>query len=137
MKKNDLKKLLKPIIKECIKEAIFEEGVLSNIISEVVKGVGTPQPIVETKTQTKEPSNSFNKLKENRPNEIRQHLQESRQKLEESTGLKGVFEGVTPMRGAASPTSQHGALSGRDPADAGVDISGIVNVAGNAWKQLK
>ena len=40
MKKTELKKVLKPLIKECIKEAVFEEGVLSNLISEVLKGTG-------------------------------------------------------------------------------------------------
>ena len=38
MNKDQLKKTLKPMIKECIKEVIFEEGILSSIISEVVKG---------------------------------------------------------------------------------------------------
>jgi hypothetical protein len=137
MKKNDLKKILKPIIKECIKEAIFEEGVLSNIISEVVRGLGSKNPLIEARPVGKAPSNSFNKLKENRPNEIKQHLQESRTKLEETTGLKGVFEGLTPMKGRPPESSQHGALRGREPDDAGVDISGIVNIAGGAWNQLK
>ena len=35
MKRSDFKKLMK----ECIKEAIVEEGVLSTVISEVVKGL--------------------------------------------------------------------------------------------------
>ena len=135
MKKNDLKKILKPIVKECIKEAILEEGILSNIISEVVKGVGNPQPIVEAKPKT--PSKTFQNLKENGTNEIKQHLQENRRKLEETTGLKGVFEGLTPMRGQVSEGSAHGALRDTDPSDPGVDISNLVGIAGNAWKQLK
>ena len=50
MKKSDLKKILKPIVKECIQEAFLEEGLLSNVIAEVVKGLGAnKQPIVEQK----------------------------------------------------------------------------------------
>ena len=41
MKKAELKNMLKPLVKECIKECLFEEGVLSSVVSEVVKGMGT------------------------------------------------------------------------------------------------
>ena len=41
MNKSELKTILKPLIKECIKEVISEEGVLSGVITEVVKGTGT------------------------------------------------------------------------------------------------
>ena len=44
MKKAEFKKL----IKECIKEAIIEDGVLSTVISEVVRGLNVGQ-IVEAK----------------------------------------------------------------------------------------
>ena len=57
MNKDQLKKTLRPLIKECIKEVIFEEGVLSGIISEVVKGTGTKQ-IVETQ----QPQPNINKM---------------------------------------------------------------------------
>ena len=41
--KKQITTVLKPLIKECIKEVLFEEqGVLSNVISEVVKGIQTP-----------------------------------------------------------------------------------------------
>ena len=50
MNKDQLKKTLRPMIKECIKEVIFEEGILSSIISEVVKG--TAQPLVESRQPT-------------------------------------------------------------------------------------
>ena len=50
MNKEQLKKTLRPMIKECIKEVIFEEGILSSIISEVVKG--TAQPLVESRQPT-------------------------------------------------------------------------------------
>ena len=42
MKKLELKQALKPLIKECIKEIIFEEGILSSLITEVARGLGSP-----------------------------------------------------------------------------------------------
>ena len=48
MKKSELKKILKPLVNECIKESLLEDGLISGIIAEVVRGVGVPQPIVET-----------------------------------------------------------------------------------------
>ena len=54
MKKSELKKVLKPLIKECIQEALVEEGLLSNVISEVVKGLGTTQQVVVEDTRHKE-----------------------------------------------------------------------------------
>ena len=65
MKKSELKKVLKPIIKECIQETLFKEGLLSNIISEIMRGLnGTQQPIVE----------------QNNEDEIRQMQLEEKQK---------------------------------------------------------
>ena len=49
MKKSELKTILKPLIKECIKEVIFEDGVLSSLISEVVRGTNGVQAVNEAK----------------------------------------------------------------------------------------
>jgi len=131
VKKNELKNILKPLIKECIKEVIFEDGTLSGIISEVMQGLQgtTRRPIVEKKV-----------IKSNQPSEAvleaRKSLEETKRNLQNSTGLSGIFEGTTPMR-QSSGKSQHGALRDMDPGDAGVDISGIMKVAGAAWDQLK
>jgi len=131
MKKNELKDILKPLIKECIKEVIFEEGTLSGIITEVVQGLQgtTRQPIVEKKV-----------IKSNQPSEAvleaRKSLEETKRSLQNSAGLKGIFEGTTPMHQSAK-SSQGGALKDMDPSDPGVDISGIMKIAGGAWEQLK
>jgi hypothetical protein len=140
MKKTELKKLLKPLIKECIKEVIFEDGTLSGIISEVAKGLGninTSQTIVQASSK---PKPNFNRVRENlgAGNEIKKHLEESKKKLENSSGLKGIFEGIQPMHQASKKeNTQYSPLRDRDPGDAGVDITGIMNVAGGAWDQLK
>jgi hypothetical protein len=139
MNKNDLKKILKPLIKECIKEVIFEDGTLSGIISEVAQGLSSvqsvaPQQIIEKKAIKQEQT----QYQTEALHEARKQLEETKKSLQESTGLKGIFEGTTPMRGGgSSSSSKHGALRDLDPADPGVDISGIMKVAGGAWGQLK
>jgi len=137
MKKSELKHILKPLIKECIKEALFEEGILSNIVSEVVKGLGTntiveqqPQPVFETKAfmpKDREPKTQIN---------------ETRKRMLDAIGkdsFNGVdlFEGTSPMRaGGQSAAASSKPLSNVDPVDSGVDISGIFAVSGNKWKKL-
>ena len=59
MKKNELKKMLKPLIKECIKECIFEDGVLSGIVTEVARGLGTQKVFTEGKTVEKKKGLDF------------------------------------------------------------------------------
>jgi len=137
MKKNEFKQILKPLIKECIKEVIFEEGALSGIITEVAKGLGNvnvspPQSIAK-------PKNGFNQLRESEgAKQAKQQLEEVKRDLQKSAGLKGIFEGTTPMHsGGGNKSSQHSALRDMDPSDPGVDISGIMKVAGGAWNQLK
>jgi len=131
VKKNELKHILKPLIKECIKEVIFEDGTLSSIITEVVQGLQgtTKQPIVEKRViRSSTPSQAVLQAK--------QSLEETKRSLQNSTGLKGIFEGTTPMH-QSSGNSQHGPFKDVAPNDPGVDISGIMNIAGGAWNQLK
>jgi hypothetical protein len=124
VKKNELKTILKPLIKECIKEVIFEDGTLSGIITEVAKGLqGTPQ---RSMAQESAPQ--------------KQTIQSS-QPSQAVTGLKGIFENTSPLASGGSPTPSggggHGALRDMDPNDPGVDITGLMNIAGGAWKQIK
>ena len=141
MKKSDLKLRLKPIIKECINEILFEQGLLSNVISEVMRGL---QPI-----QQRAPHRNNNIKKESELQKMQ--LQEERhatlkaqkRKLLDAAGFQtNIFEGVEPLSKGGipdneeSPGSQHSALSGVDPNDAGVDIAGIMAVGGRAWKKM-
>ena len=146
MKRSELKKILKPLIKECIKDVLFEEGVLSSVISEVVRGV-QPQATInqpsQGHTQLKEQKN----LEEDRRRMLEQRHEtekQRRRKLLDATGFKDldVFEGTEPMattgeiRESNSPAVQ-GPLSGVAPGDAGIDISGILAVGnGQNWKKL-
>ena len=125
MNKEQLKKVLKPMIKECIKEVIFEEGVLSSIISEVVKGTST-NVVVETK----QPPQSM------RGNdEIKKKIAESRKQLADAIGndsYNGVnlFEGTQP----ATKSDRHSPMTGTEPGDKGVDITAIPGARN--WNKL-
>ena len=57
MKKSDLKQLIKPLVKECIHEVLIEEGLLSNVVSEVAKGM---QGNLVVETQQKPSNTLFN-----------------------------------------------------------------------------
>ena len=135
MKKSEFKKVLKPLIKECIKEVIFEDGVLSGLITEVAQGLGNVQPVTATsgrRTPPLAPSRNENVF------EAKKQLNEVKSQLQKATGLQGIFEGTTPMRQKSNGrNSQYGALKDKDPNDAGVDISGLIKIAGSAWEQLK
>tara|TARA_Y100000593_G_C4161582_1_gene262308 strand:- start:16 stop:450 length:435 start_codon:yes stop_codon:yes gene_type:complete len=141
MKRSDLKKLIKPIVKECIHESLFEDGVLSKVISEVMRGVGTQQ-IVETRAPvaasvTTPPTNGKLAQKE------RQKLLETKRQMLDAIGNEAyngvnIFEGTKPMRRGGSPGQNdagRGPLSDMDPSDPGVDISSLIGSSG-AWKQI-
>jgi hypothetical protein len=145
MKKSQLKQLLKPIVKECIQESLLEGGVLSNIIAEVTKGL---QPLVETKT----PSTRSPELLQQQQKELQeqkrqleethyQQIKEQKRKLLNATGLpSNIFEGVDPLTTSGNADAPEdaaaGALSGIDPKDPGVDISGIMTVGGRNWGKM-
>jgi hypothetical protein len=146
MKKSQLKQLLKPIIKECINEALIEQGLLSNIISEVVKGLYPLQTIVETKQQ------SFPQINQKEIEEIeikrmemlqeqQRALKEQKRKLLDAAGFQtNVFDGVEPLSKGGdvneSQDAQADPLSGIDPHDSGVDISGILALGGTKWSKM-
>tara|TARA_R110000744_G_scaffold191835_2_gene311027 strand:+ start:451 stop:864 length:414 start_codon:yes stop_codon:yes gene_type:complete len=135
MKKNELKQTLKPLIKECIKECIFEEGVLSGIITEVLAGMQTQRVVTEGITIKKQTGPSPGELRE-REDEVERQRQERIKRLNESAKVGGVnvFEGVNSDTIAPEPGSSP--LSGISPRDAGVDIAGILGLAGDRWKNL-
>jgi flagellin-like hook-associated protein FlgL len=132
MNKEQLKKTLRPMIKECIKEVIFEEGILSSIISEVVKG--TSQPLVESRQPTyQQPQVDY---------EAKQRAEkERRRKILDSIGrdaYNGVdlFEGTQPLKESRS-TAPHGskALDGIAPNDPGVNLAAL-GINTSIWSKL-
>ena len=134
MNKEQLKKTLRPMIKECIKEVIFEEGILSSIISEVVKG--TSQPLIESRQPSyHQPQVDY---------EARERAaKEKRRKMLDSIGrdaYNGVdlFEGTQPLNERRSSTSSpHGSkpLDGIAPNDPGVNL-GALGIDTRIWSKL-
>ena len=132
MKTNELKKVLKPLIKQTIREVLLEEGILSQVVSEVVRGMGA-QTITEVK-RGPDPA-EIRKQEE----ALERQRQERIKRLNESVGPIGaginVFENTKPIREAKTEPGK--ALSGMAPNDPGVDISGIMKLAGGKWDALK
>ena len=129
MKSNEFKKLLKPLIKEAVKEVILEEGVLSKIVSEVARGMGSNM-VVESNTPKTRPGQTTEEKEEL----METRRQERIKRLNESTGFDSkIFEGVQSI---PEDSSGQGALSGVAAGDTGVDISGIMNIANGKWKTL-
>lgn len=134
MKAAELKTILKPLIKECIKEVIFEDGVLSGIISEVAQGLSTGAPLVEQrKPQTKAP-NKTAAIRQQKQQQERKQLLDSINK--DAYNGVNVFEGTEPMNGGGAPSENPqpaGIFSDTASNDPGVNIDGILNIAGDRW----
>jgi len=137
MDKKELKKMLKPLIKECIKEVMFEDGTLSTIISEVMKGTGASQPIVENRR----PKTPQVQTRLESDDEAKARIKAKQQKLMEAMGTgayNGVnlFEGTTPAPSPSSAKGQ-GALSGVASNDSGVDITKLMGKTSAIWHKMK
>lgn len=133
---------LKSIVKECVKEILFEEGVLSNLVAEVAFGITKAQANL---IETKQPQQQESKLLEEKVNQQeakRKKLLETKRKMLDAMGsskMANAFEGTEPLREGGTPgnVSPQSPLAGRDPNDAGVDISDLFNFAGHKWNALK
>jgi hypothetical protein len=137
MKKSEFKKILKPIVRECIQESLMEDGLISSIISEVVRGMApAPRAPIVAGAPT-EPDDQRLKQRAFSQQQTKK-LQEHKSKLMAAVGggaYNGVdlFEGTTPAPAQASPEQQAGPLSGHPPGDAGVDITNIFGSVGRSW----
>ena len=146
MNKKELKALIKPIVKECINEVLLQEGVLSSIISEVM--IGTQAAVLKEQA----PAPSKPKRRVETDDEAMRRLQErkrqannQKRKLLDAIGKDAyggvdLFEGTQALNSGGNPdagTQAQGALSGYAPDDAGVNIDGLLNIAGNTWKKMK
>lgn len=139
MNPKELRTALKPIVKELVYECLIKEGILSSVVSEVMKGAQTVAPIVtEQRISQQQPKKQVSRLESNEEAIAR------RKKLEETLMSKigvNVFEGTKPLSNKAAlnesttPDSKTSPLTGIDPNDSGVDISGLLRITGG-WKQL-
>ena len=138
MKKSDLKQLIKPLVKECIHEVLLEEGLLSNVVSEVAKGL-QGNLIVETKQKPDKRLFNEDLQMKRKSNESRVKLQEHRKKLMNSISKDAyngidLFEGTEPM---STREPQKGAVDLGASSDAGVDISSILGNSSKIWQAMK
>ena len=134
MKKTELKRLIKPLVKECIHEILLEEGMLSNVVSEVAKGLGTT-----TLTEQRQQAPNEQRSMQTQASQTNAKMQEYRKSLMDSIG-KDAYNGVDLFEGT-QPTSIREPSKGDpdlgDPRDAGVDISSIIGNASAVWKAVK
>ena len=135
MDKAELKAVLKPLIKECIKEVIFEDGVLSGIITEVAQGLTAGTPLVESAPVTKaRPQPQKKQQRTSQSHRARKELIDSINR--DAYGGVDIFEGVEPMTSGGKPSGEPqpgNPLGNVAPNDPGVNIDGILNIAGDQW----
>jgi len=126
MKPSEFKKILKPLIKQTVREVILEEGILSNIVSEVARGM---QGAVMLETVNKKSEDLARKEQE-----LENNRQEKIKRLNESSRMKAdLFSGTQP---APESGRSPGPLTNISPADAGIDITNIEKLANGKWKRL-
>ena len=135
MKKSGLKNILKPLIRECIREVVFEEGVLSGLISEVLKGTSRhdarpPEAINENLV--------VERLKVQ--DDYKEKIKETKKKMLDAIGKESyngvnLFEGTDPLRrgGSQGSPAASSPLENYAPGDPGVDISSLFS---SKWKNL-
>ena len=130
MKKSDLKQLIKPLVKECIHEVLLEEGLLSNVVSEVAKGLQPQNMVVESRAPQTQPVTP----------RLKQDNGAQRKKLLDAIG-KDAYNGVDLFEGTTPAPSQReqraGSVDLGDPNDSGVDISNLVGNATKMWDLMK
>tara|TARA_Y100000592_G_scaffold75679_1_gene118288 strand:- start:1046 stop:1450 length:405 start_codon:yes stop_codon:yes gene_type:complete len=134
MKKSDLKKIIKPLVKECINEVLIEEGVLSNIVSEVARGMNQSNVVIESAPAPKPERSAVQPRSAD--------LTAKRKKLMDAIGsdaYNGVnlFEDTQPMTGYEAAEPKPGSVDLGDPRDSGVDISSIMGGASRMWEAMK
>jgi len=150
MNKSDLKKLIKPLVKECIHEVLLEEGLLSNVVSEVAKGLqgslmveAAPAHSIPAVQQTDRRASQSQQASLDAQNEKRKKkMKEQRAKMMDAIGANAyngvnLFENTEPLSAQERPAAQPGSVDLGSPADAGVDISSLMGGATKIWKGMK
>ena len=137
MNKAQLKKLIKPLVKECVKEALIEEGVLSLVVSEVVKGVSSATPVLETKKVAKPAPKQ--ELDYTRIAETKEKINQHQKKLLDAIGTEAyngvdLFEGTRPISDSGAP--KPGSTDLGEPDDPGVPFAGPLAEASKMWGKL-
>jgi hypothetical protein len=141
MKREELKRLIKPLVKECITESLIEEGILSSVVSEVMKGMA-PTIMESAPATVSAPVHDNSRALQESQNRRLQQAKESRKQLldaigNDSYGGVDLFEGTSPAPAQRSPEMQAASpLGAKAPGDPGVDISQFVGIGSHKWKAL-
>ena len=114
---------------QTVKEVLLQEGVLSNIVSEVAKGLGGN---TITESRRSDPKENI-RLKEQ---EYEKQRQTRIKKLNESNKFGDVFSGTKEIVEEKSNTRGAAPLSGVSAVDSGVDIDVIEQLSKGKWKAL-
>jgi len=135
MKKSELKKAIKPLVKECIHEILLEEGLLSNVVSEVARGL-QPSHVVEPQRVPPKP------VPHRRAGPNMGRIVEQKRKLMDAIGkdaYNGVnlFEDTAPLAQQDMSVPSAGSVDLGSPGDAGVDIGALVGDASKIWSAMK
>jgi len=157
MKKSELKDLLRPIVKECVKESVKEMmidgGLLSSVITEVVKGLSRTQ-LVERKAPLIQKTNFI--IEEDEEEALSQQeilamkkkafltqqeknkINETKKRLVENIGKSAysdinLFEGIKETIPDEIESTPGNPLANISPDDPGVSIDGILGIVGNRW----
>lgn len=125
MNKKDLKDLIKPIVKECmgesVQEILLESGLLSQVISEVLKGVNTNTIVEEKSSEQTRMSQIVKQSEQKKISESRKQLLDNLGKT--SYGGVDVFEGIKETIPDETSSGPANPMSGIAPHDPGVDIT--------------
>ena len=142
MDKNELKKILKPLIKECIKEVMFETGVLSKVVSEVTNGLTENRQVLAESSPAPERQH-VEAARNEQSQAVNKKLQEYKKSFAEKIsadnyGGVDLFEGTEPLKSGGTPNTgpKMGPMANVDPDDEGVNIDGLMKVAGGVWNKL-
>lgn len=148
MDKKNLKKILKPLMKECVKELLMEEGMIK-VLSEVMTPKQQSGQLDEHQLQNVKKTYPQGTILQD-PQEAKIKIEETRKKMLEEIGKSGYLNGVNPFEGtqplseAQAPEKNPSivsrsqrmppAMNNFDPNDPGVNIKGIMSLAGGRWK---
>ena len=150
MKKSELKQIIKPLVKECIYEALVDGGLLSGIITEVVRGINSGNKALVTEQDDRqnhrqeEARLAAQKEANLEVERQKQKLHETKRKMLEAIG-QGSYNGIDLFEGTA-PISKAGhegdageapqsPLSHVAPGDSGVDLSNFSGLS-KKWGSL-
>lgn len=137
MNKSELKKIIKPLVKECIHEVLIEEGVLSNVVSEVTKGLQS-NLVIENTNKTVKTSEKTNKVSKDNRKKLNEHRSKLMNAINKDA-YNGVdlFEGTQPMSSQELAAAKPGTVDLGNPGDSGVDISSLMGGASKIWQAMK